>query len=152
MRRGFTLLELIVVIIIIGILATLGLTQYTRLIEKARGAEARAILGSLRQKAAAYRLEYGTLAAAAAMETALDISTAVGDTPSACAGQASHYFKYSVSAVADPSITFTAARCGVGDPGGKTPQAQAPTATQTLTLQSNLNTGVDTWAGSGPWD
>ncbi|MDD4894863.1 MAG: prepilin-type N-terminal cleavage/methylation domain-containing protein, partial [Candidatus Omnitrophica bacterium] len=33
-HKAFTLLELIVVIIIVGILAVLGLTQYTRVIEK----------------------------------------------------------------------------------------------------------------------
>ena len=39
--RGFTLLELIMVIIIIGILATLGFAQYGAMIEKSRGGEAR---------------------------------------------------------------------------------------------------------------
>lgn len=47
MKKGFTLLELIIVIIIIGILATLGLTQYARMVERGRGAEARQLLGNI---------------------------------------------------------------------------------------------------------
>lgn len=150
MKKGFTLLELIVVIIIIGILGTLGLTQYTRMIEKARGAEARAILGDLRKKAIAFRLQNGTITGVT--NAALDITNNAGDTPSVCAGQASHYFRYTAvaPAPADPVITFTAFRCAA--PDGKAPGAAAPTAGQTLTLASNLVTGVDTWGGTGPWD
>lgn len=37
MHKGFTLLELIIVIIILGILAAIGVTNYTNSIEKARG-------------------------------------------------------------------------------------------------------------------
>ncbi|MBU0547795.1 MAG: prepilin-type N-terminal cleavage/methylation domain-containing protein, partial [Candidatus Omnitrophica bacterium] len=36
MRKGFTLIELIVVIIIVGILASVGMTQYTKVVEKGR--------------------------------------------------------------------------------------------------------------------
>ncbi len=67
MKKGFTLLELIIVIIIVGILATLGFVQYASVIERGRFAEARANLGTLRQLQVA-RLEdpmhgaYGTLA------------------------------------------------------------------------------------------
>lgn len=144
-KRGLTLLELIIVIIIIGILATLGFTQYTRLIEKARGAEARSILGDLRKKAAAYRLEHGTIAGITGAD--LDITASAGDIPSVCAP--SHYFSYAIATAADPTITVSAARCAAG---GKMPNANAPTGGQTLTLTTNLNTGVDTWGGTGPWD
>ena len=59
MKKGFTLLELIVVVIIVGVLGSLGFAQYTKVVEKSRTAEAKAILGALRSAQEAYRLQYG---------------------------------------------------------------------------------------------
>ena len=63
MKKGFTLLELVVVIIVIAILASLGFSQYTKMLEKGRAAEARTILGQLRTAEIAYYLEYNVYAA-----------------------------------------------------------------------------------------
>ncbi|HAJ56804.1 MAG TPA: hypothetical protein DCL35_03430 [Candidatus Omnitrophica bacterium] len=43
-RRGFTLIEIIVTVILIGILASVAMTQYTAFVEKSRGMEAREVL------------------------------------------------------------------------------------------------------------
>ncbi|MDD5155743.1 MAG: type II secretion system protein [Candidatus Omnitrophica bacterium] len=87
-RSGFTLLELIVVIVILGILATLGFTQYTKMVEKGRTAEARTVLGQLRSAQLAYHLEYGVYVGWDACGcTPLSVSV-----PENC--QTTHYFRY----------------------------------------------------------
>lgn len=48
MKKGFTLLELIVVIIIIGILSAFAVPQFFRTAERSRTGEATSILGTLR--------------------------------------------------------------------------------------------------------
>ena len=110
MRQGFTLLELVVVIIIIGILATLGFTQYGKVIEKGRLAEARMILGAIRNAQEAYRQEYGSYATNA---TLLQVDFPAG-TNATCTNT-SFYFCYDVTTANEAA----AIRCGTGT--GKNP-------------------------------
>ena len=122
MKKGFTLIELIVVIIIVGILASVGLTQYTKVVEKGRAAEARLILGSLRTAEIAENMENGAYQGVANLDVAA---------PTDCSAT-THYFSYSC----DNTGTCTATRC---TSGGKTPSG--PSYTKTLAVS-----GV--WGGS----
>lgn len=97
MRRGFTLLELIVVVIIVGILAAIGFAQYTTLVEKGRAGEAKLILGQLRTAQELYYEQYRTYASVANLP--------VDDVPEAV--RATNYFTYTCGA----SGTCTALRC-----------------------------------------
>ena len=118
MKRGFTLLEIIVVIIIIGILAAIAFTQYTQVIEKGRTSEAKATLGSIRTLNIAYFQEYGTYG------TITNLGSPVLD--GAC--DTNHYFSYSCTTGGNGVCTAT--RC---TSGGKNPQG---TSAYTLTLDA----------------
>ena len=120
MKRGFTLLELIVVIIIIGVLATLGLTQYGSMVEKGRGAEFRLIFGDMRKLAYAYRLANGTINGITNAD--LNMGPGVDQIPENNSGcRPSHYFRYYIypNDTSDPVVALYAYRCTAG---GKSPQ------------------------------
>ena len=59
-NAAFTLVELLVVVLIIGILAAVALPQYGKAVERARASEAFILLKSVHQAAQAYKLEHGT--------------------------------------------------------------------------------------------
>jgi prepilin-type N-terminal cleavage/methylation domain-containing protein len=58
-NQGFTITELMITVVIIGVLATLAIPTFTSYIYKARVSEATNFLGSIKQRQEAYRNEFG---------------------------------------------------------------------------------------------
>lgn len=142
MKNGFTLIELIVVIIIVAILAAVGITQYGKTVGRGRNAEAKMILGQMRTLAYQYRLENGTITGVT--DADLNIGAAPG-VPKYPTCRETYWFAYLIASSTDPVIRLDAYRC---TSGGKSPQATGETfgsSANVISLSSNLATGTDAW-------
>lgn len=111
MKQGFTLIELMVTVIIIGILSTVALPQYTRAVNKARLAEAVTNLGSLQKAVDMYRIQNRTAAATflSSGGTRLNIDFKGRLSCSVSSGCSSKFFTYTASCEDSGSCTVTVA-------------------------------------------
>ena len=80
MKAGFTLVELLVVVLIIGILAAVALPQYQKAVEKSRAAQVLPLVRSLGQAARVYYMENGT-DPSSLNDLDVSLSSFSGDTP-----------------------------------------------------------------------
>jgi prepilin-type N-terminal cleavage/methylation domain-containing protein len=109
--RSFTLVELIIVVIIVGILASLGLTQYSLVVEKARLAEAKTHIGVMRNLAYEYYLNNGDMSAITSADVGAENTCVSTD-----------FYRYGVGSKASTWANLVAVRCSNG---GKAPNATA---------------------------
>ena len=58
-NQGFTVTELMIAVVIMGVLATLAIPSFTSYIYKARVTEATTFLGEIKQRQESYRSEFG---------------------------------------------------------------------------------------------
>lgn len=61
-RKGFTLVELAVVIVIIGVLAAFGVPRFLKSVERSKASEAFGYLAAVRSSQERYQAQYGTYA------------------------------------------------------------------------------------------
>ncbi|TAM38226.1 prepilin-type N-terminal cleavage/methylation domain-containing protein [bacterium] len=106
--RSFTLIEIIIVIIIVGILAAVGITQYALMVERGRTAEARLHIDTMRTLAHQYWLENSDMT---------NIRNADVGVDNTC--RSTDFYKYYVNPATN-WVELVAFRCASG---GKTPNA-----------------------------
>jgi len=58
-RKGFTLVEILIVVIILGILAAIVIPQFTNASQNARESSLQSILQTLRSQIELYKLQHG---------------------------------------------------------------------------------------------
>src|SRR5689334_20304201 len=68
--RGFTLVELMIVVVIVGLLATVAFFSVRKYMNSARKTEVYAMFGEIRAKEEAYHAEFSRYVATGANETA----------------------------------------------------------------------------------
>jgi prepilin-type N-terminal cleavage/methylation domain-containing protein len=127
-KNGFTLVELIIVVIIVGILASLGLTQYSSVVEKSRLAEAKVRVGVMRQLAYEYYLNNGGVSGIQQADVGVNNSCTTSD-----------FFRYNVWNDGSAWYDLQAYRC--------TSSGKSPNASQQYLFGVYFNpiTGATTW-------
>lgn len=142
--RGFTLAELLIVIVILGVLAGIALPGFFPQAEKGRVSEAVAMLTAIRQGEEAYKLENGVY---------LKINTGDGntewnkigmDTPNT-SDKKSRNFTYSVTLDGTTGFDARAVRCTSGD-WCRNPTAAADYGGDIIQINE---TGI--WCGDHPY-
>jgi prepilin-type N-terminal cleavage/methylation domain-containing protein len=104
-QSGFTLLEILVVIIIVGVLASVAMPTLFRNVERSRATEALNTLGVIKRQMDGCSMQFNNA------YTNCGTFNAIGmQDPSSGAGNATSHFNYAIPAAAAASFTIQATR------------------------------------------
>ena len=141
-EKGFTLVEVLVVVVIIGILAAIAVPQYSIILGKARSGEAVTNIGAIRTSLDRYWYERNDLT-----EATLPADGSAGtldiDNPNAVA-VANRLYNYAISSLSGAGaerayiIKATRSKKGVVDPNTWVQWTQTDNNTGKLTRSANL--------------
>jgi len=137
-EKGFTLIELMIVVAILGILAAIAIPNFMRFQAKSRQAEAKTNLGAIGTTAESFRAEFDTY-----------IVAAIGDIGWAPQGTARYSYWYDVAGT-DTTFNSIAAVVGLCD-RSTAPGTSAVTATAAA-FSVAAKGEIDTDATCDEWD
>jgi prepilin-type N-terminal cleavage/methylation domain-containing protein len=109
-QAGFTLVELMIVVVIVGILAAVAVPMYRKNVKKAMASEGVALLGSVRTAQRVFHAEHGTYAGEASKDELMDQSDYNDN----------KYFDNFTITGEVTSTAFSASTSGIGDAEGIT--------------------------------
>ncbi len=139
-KKGFTLLEVLIVVIIIGILASIALPQYIATLEKGRSGEAVVNIGSIRTSLDRYWYQNNDLTGATLPSDGL-AGTLDIDNPNAVTNR---LYNYAISGLSGAgaarayTVTATRLKSGVEDATIWVKWTQTNNTTGKLTRSANL--------------
>lgn len=99
-NKGFTLIELMIVIVIVGILAAIGVPIYRQYVAKAMASEGKALAGAIASAEKVYYAEVGSF-------YPITIYTSYNSTPLNIDARGNRYFRYFMVNTAASSINIT---------------------------------------------
>ena len=139
-KVGFTLIELLVVVIIVAILAAVGVPLLAGNVERAKGSEAEAGLGTIRTAMRSFLAEHGSYSGASMSSIGLN-RRADGDAVGDLDGHFYSEEAYSVTVGPSPFITFCAVATGsasVNPPAPKEAEVNGAGFNRAMNVQGTI--------------